>query len=392
MTNEPAMSMGLNELARMLCLDMQSNTEVEERLSRMLDTLHDQVVLLDARGVVVYINKATEHLTGYNRDEVLGSTPALWRLSESATHVERKLDIREDSRAPEHDVIRNVRKDGTVYEATVRSVPVSREDGSPSYTLLVERDVSDAAALERVQRRIAALTSHNLKTPLASMRWQLEMLRNGDMGHVSQEQQESLAEIHEGVTRMVGMVEQWYTVTNLDLGLHTLHSEKIPLENLVAEVLHELQLRIEQEEVSVRFSAHPVPFVLEADRDTVRTIVHALIFNAVKYNRANGTVDVEVLPLPNGDEYDGRSFSEDRVLLSVRDTGQGIPTGEQGRVFLERFHASNVEASYAAGAGLDLYITRALVQKLCGDIWFSSSEEGSHFVVAFPNVLQAQHA
>lgn len=386
MAIEPISSGFENELAHILCSELSSNERRAERLSHVFDALQEQVVILDMHGVIRYANRATEQLTGFSVEEMLGNTPALWRSRECARHTADVVNALERHVAPEREILRNVHKGGMMYETDVRVVLLADEDGSTNHAVLIEHDVRDAAALERVQRRVVALTSHNLKTPLASMRWQVEMMRNGDMGHVSKAQQECLDEIHEGITRTVGMVEQWLVVTNLDVGLYTPHAEQFALDAVVKEVLDELRLRIEQEGVSVRFDAGASPSMLEADRDSVRTIVHTLLFNAVKYNREGGEVHVEITTLPKNTEYHGRTFAEDRLVLSVQDTGNGIPEDEQVRVFQERFHASNLDDLHAAGAGLGLYITRALVQAMSGDIWFSSSSEGSHFVVAVPSV------
>jgi PAS domain S-box-containing protein len=346
--------------------------------------LQELVVVTDAQGVIVYANKATEQVTGYPLDEVVGSTPTLWRLDGHKGSDPDVWGTVVSEKQPYHSTVRNVRSDGTMYDAAVQVAPVVEADGTVRFCLYVERDTTDADALERIQRRVIALTSHNLKTPLASVRWQAEMLRDGEMGRVSKDQRESIEEMLDGVTRTIGMVEQWLTVTHLDMGDYTPNNESLVLNAIVEDVLAGLQPRIEQEGVTVHSTPDPSPCSIVIDADSIRTIVHTLIFNAVKYNRDEGTVDVDVVTLAPEQDFAGKSFPETRAVLSVRDTGLGIPTDEQEQVFRECYHGSNSGAMKAGGSGLGLYIAGKLVRALQGDIWFSSSEQGSHFIVAIP--------
>lgn len=383
MTSESMKSVMMNELAHALRVEGDT-THTITRLSLLFDELQEQIVVTNPQGVIVYANTTTERITGFSSDEIVGYTPTLWRL-EKQTADETFWDTMVKNRKQYHDTVRNVRKNGTVYESNVQVIPVFEDDGNIDFFFCIERDMSNVSALERVQRRVVALTSHKLKTPLTAMRWQAEILRDGEMGQLSKSQQESVEDMLAGIVRMVGIIEQWLSVTNLDLGLYTPHGERVVLDSVVQDVLNELQLRIEQEGVSVHVTSKPSSVSILADALSIHTILHSLIFNAVKYNRQGGTVNIHIETLPVQHEYVGRVFPEERVIISVLDTGLGIPTEDQGKVFNERFHGSNIETIQSEGAGLGLYIARKLVHTVSGDIWFTSSEEGSHFVVAVPN-------
>lgn len=371
-------------LRRVFCQAPTGSAPGNEPLLRMCDALQELVCIVGGDGTIVYTNAAVQALSGYDANEVLGETPALWKIPEHESHTEAYWASIANRGETCRETVRCVRKDKTMYEAEVTIVPLPREDGEPLCFLYVEHDVSSAAKLERIHRRVAALTSHNLKTPLAAMRWQVEMLRDGDMGRVSKEQRTALDEVLESVTRTITMVEQWFTTTNLDLGLHAPQPETLVVESVVQDVLSALQLRIAQEGVSVAFTPNPSPQSILADRDSLYAIVYTLIFNAVKYNREGGSVNIDVVIQSPQSEYAGKVFAAERLVLSVRDTGVGIPAQEQERVFRERFQASNLDDARASGAGLGLYTARALTQELCGDIWFTSSSAGSHFCVALP--------
>ena len=384
MADHHEMPQHATELRRALCADATDVASGAAPLGSFCGSLQELVGVLAVDGTIVYVNAAVHALTGYTVEEVHGKTPALWKPSEHESHADTFWAGIHERGERHRETIRCVRKNGTMYEAEVTIAPLPHADEAPARLLYVAHDVSSAAKLERIHRRVAALTSHNLKTPLAAMRWQVEMLRDGDMGRVLKEQCAALDDVLGSITRTIAMVEQWFTTTNLDLGRHTPQPEPIVLGDVVQDVLDELQLRIAQEGVSVTVAPNASPCRVVADRDSIRTIVHALIFNAVKYNREGGSVQIETFMLPAQRDYAGKVFPTEHAVLSVQDTGVGIPAEDQHRVFRECFHASNIDAGRTGGAGLGLYTAFALTQELAGALWFTSSPEGSRFTLAVP--------
>jgi signal transduction histidine kinase len=280
--------------------------------------------------------------------------------------------------------LRNKRKDGMLYDAEVRIMPVMGAGETIRFFLGVERDISTVQQLQRAQREFIALASHNLKTPLASMRWYSEMLLDNDAGKLSTSQREYVEEIHNGATRMVALIQQWLTINRIDLGLYVFHNETMNVDDVVQEVLNDMRQRIEEHHLSVHFKVSVSSSIMVADRDAIKTIVHTLVLNAIKYNKDGGSITIETAFVPAHQEYVGRSFDTTRLAISVCDTGMGIPSEEQGRVFQQFFRGSNVERMQSEGAGLGLFLTHQLITTLGGDIWFSSSEEGSKFYIALP--------
>jgi signal transduction histidine kinase len=110
-----------------------------------------------------------------------------------------------------------------------------------------------------------------------------------------------------------------------------------------------------------------------SDRNIIRTILHNLLTNAVKYNPEKGLITFKV------------KREDKKVLFQVSDSGYGIPKSEQSKVFTKYFRAANIKDKEASGTGLGLYLTKLLIKSIQGKIRFSSREnEGTTFTVSLP--------
>jgi len=384
MPPEPLPSTALYNLAQTVSAEGEGGLEQVAEVLRILEMLDELAIVTDPRGMIVYANTAAERITGYRVNELVGKTPALWGHQMDEGFYQEMWRTITEQKTQYRGSLRNKRKDGTLYDAEVHIVPVVGTGDTIRFFLGVERDVSAMQQLQRAQREFIALASHNLKTPLASMRWYAEMLLDNDAGKLSKSQREYVEEIHNGSKRMVALIQQWLTINRIDLGLYVFHNETINMDEVVQEVLGEMRQRIEERHLSVHFQVSASPCIMVADRDAIKTIVHTLILNAIKYNNDGGSITIEPTYVPAHQEYVGKSFDTTRVGLSVCDTGMGIPSEEQGRVFQQFFRGSNVEKMQSEGAGLGLFLTRQLITTLGGDIWFLSSEAGSKFYIALP--------
>jgi len=363
---------------------MEECAQPLEGLLYLAEWSEDLVMLTNAQGDIIYTNDAVERVTGFSREEVLGSRARVWGYELDSAQQEA-IWVRVTTERKQHQAtVRNKHKDGRVYDAEVRVVPLVGANGSVKHCLVMERNVSDARQLERAKREFIALASHNLKTPLASMRWYAEMLLDGDAGSLKQDQREYIEEVLQGAKRMNDLIHTWLSITSIDLGTYTCEEKRVAVETVVERTVEELAARAQSMQVTVTHTPPVSPCVIIADEEVLHTIVHALLKNAVKYNRVGGSVSIELKQCAVGDECGGRVFTSEQVLLAVHDTGIGVPIDEQGMVFQQFFRGSNVEQQQSQGAGLGLFYARELARLCGGTMWFSSSEEGSDFYLALP--------
>lgn len=149
------------------------------------------------------------------------------------------------------------------------------------------------------------------------------------------------------------------------------------MEQLIRSVAKELQPQVKEKQIAVELVFAKKNSLIETDPQLMRMIVQNLLSNAVKYTPRKGKISCVL-------ELDQR---QKRVLLTVSDNGCGIPTKDQAHIFDKLFRADNAREKDSEGAGLGLYIVKAVIDLIGGKIWFESEEnKGTTFYLTLPLV------
>ncbi len=228
---------------------------------------------------------------------------------------------------------------------------------------------AEAEAALRVRDEFLAVAAHELKTPIAIMKGYAQLLRRRAEAFPPKERK-LLAAIDMGADRMDRLVKDLLEVTQLQRRQLNFAMESIDLQALAQEAADAAAMTATRHEVRV-LSSGPV-FVM-GDRGRLEQVLANLLTNAIKYWPDGGTVEVEV------------AARDGEAVVSVRDRGVGIPADRQGRIF-EYFYRAHTGTKYDfGGMGVGLYISREMVSRNGGRMWFESREgEGSTFHFSLP--------
>ena len=255
-----------------------------------------------------------------------------------------------------------------IFQATASPI---RSGGQVTGVVLLMFDVTQKQQLEQQRREFTANVSHELKTPLHSISGYAELLKSG---MVAQEDVGGFSErIYRESQRMIRLVEDILKLSRLDEGAGNYTMEPVDLASVAENVVRELESTAQMQDVTIGFRGEPaqvqgVPHLLSA-------IVANLSTNAIKYNRPEGRVEVTVENTPNG------------AVLTVADTGIGIPEEHRERIF-ERFYRVDKSHSKAVGGtGLGLSIVKHAAQIHDAQVELDSREnEGTTIRIRFPKV------
>jgi signal transduction histidine kinase len=217
------------------------------------------------------------------------------------------------------------------------------------------------------------VAAHELKTPVAIMKGYAQaLLRTSE--EVSPRRRKMLEAVDRGANRIDGIVNDLLDVSRLLAGVLDLSSQRIDLREMVEETVDRMALNAPKHRLQVK--AQPV--VVEGDRDRLEQVLANLLDNALRYSPEGGDVVVEVT-------VKGRE-----AVVSVKDEGVGIPEEKQGRIF-ERFYRAHTKTPYDyGGMGVGLYISREIVKRHGGRMWFES-REGVGSTFAFSLLLEGSH-
>jgi signal transduction histidine kinase len=257
------------------------------------------------------------------------------------------------------------------------TAPQQAADEPERAALVVHQDVSALKETERLKDEFIGIAAHELRTPVAVLKGYAQMLliqtARGKGPALVDWQVEALHSIDQGTVRLVELIEDLLDVTRLQAGRLELRSEPIDLVALTKRVIARLQMTTEQHMLSLNSSLDSL--VITADPRRLEQVLGNLISNAVKYSPEGGPVELRISEEPG----------QGTALLCVHDHGIGIPKEQQVHIFERFVRASNTNTYGIGGTGLGLYLSRELVERFGGHIWFESSEgEGSTFFISLP--------
>ncbi len=225
----------------------------------------------------------------------------------------------------------------------------------------------------KMKTEFIRIASHQLRTPLSSLRWANDLLMNGGITKPNEEQMEYLEIIKEGNQRMLKLINDLLDVTKIEMGNLTIAFKPVDLKSIAEQTVKDLAPLAKANNVGIKFSAEEnLPFVL-SDPEKCQMVFSNLIENAVKYSKGRGEVEISM-------RREG-----DSILTDIKDQGVGIPKTQQKNIFQKFFRSDNVMKHQTVGSGLGLFIVKAIVDANKGKIWFKSEENiGSTFYFKLP--------
>lgn len=282
------------------------------------------------------------------------------------------------------EIIRH--RDGTALPVLVNAVALDSRvldwngsgDGEiEPAAIVVQQDVTALKEAERLKDEFIGIAAHELRTPLAVIKGFAQMLisqtARGNGPELAEWQAEAIQDIDQATSRLVELTEDLLDVTRLQAGRLELNPEPTDLVALARRIIARFQVTTEKHIISFYTSCEHI--VVEADPRRIEQVVSNLLNNAIKYSPEGGEIAVTA----HEDEQGGAA------ILSIRDSGIGIPVGQQGRIFSRFARADNARDSNIGGTGLGLYLSHELVERHNGRIWFESVQNlGSTFYVSLP--------
>lgn len=322
------------------------------------DNMSEGVMLLNEQGIILSINKAASRLFSASKYCVgkdillLNNSLALQELlrqAKSGAHSEITMQL-----------------DGTDYQ--INASPIV-SGGAVSGIALLIFDISQKEKAEQMRREFTANVSHELKTPLHSISGYAELLQNSMVK--AEDVPQFSGRIYGEAQRMIALVDDIIKLSHLDEGAEDAKWEDVDLYALAKETVRILQPSAEENKVTLTVTGQSanmmgVPALLNG-------IIYNLCDNAIKYNRENGSVSIDI-----------RETEQD-VILSVSDTGIGIPEEHAQRVFERFYRVDKSHSKEVGGTGLGLSIVKHAAKLHHATIELHSVVDGGTTVtVSFP--------
>lgn len=226
--------------------------------------------------------------------------------------------------------------------------------------------------LDKTKDEFLSIASHQLRTPLTSIKGYVDMLRDGDFGEVNEAQKNALDETFSSSERMVRLINDFLNISRLQTGKFTIEKRPTSFDDLVQQEVNMLKLVAAQSDIKINAKIDKINDV-NLDVEKVQQVVVNMIDNAIYYSKPNSTIEVKLKKSKNFAEF------------TVKDTGIGVPKEDQEKLFSKFFRAPNARTRRPDGTGVGLFLSKKVVVGHKGEIIFKSEEgKGSTFGFKLP--------
>lgn len=253
------------------------------------------------------------------------------------------------------------------------NVTLQQKVESATHRLKVAND--NLQALDKTKDEFLSMASHQLRTPLTSVKGFLSMLEDGDAGPVSPQQHELLSYATDSSQRMIGMISDLLDVSRMSAGRFVIEKAPTDLAEVVQQEVHQLGLSARNKRVELKLDLpnRPLPPVM-VDEGKTRQVIMNYIDNAIYYTPEKGTITVKLRRIPGN-----------KVRYEVIDNGIGVPLAAQKQLFQKFYRADNAKVRRPDGTGLGLFLAKRVIEAQGGTILFKSEEgKGSLFGFELP--------
>ena len=337
---------------------MMKLSEQNDEFSQIISSMSEGLILLNEQGSIIAINRTARKIFGAKDDAVGTDFLTLDRspeLSCAITEAEKNS----------HSEIM-LSKNGREYQFNISRI---KSEGKTLGTLILGFDITEKAFAERNRQEFTANVSHELKTPLQSIIGSAELLQNGLVK--PEDTARFIGNIKNEATRLVSLINDIIRLSQLDEKAEPTR-ESIDLTAIANEVVEVLTPSSEEKKIKLSLECDNI--TLNGVRRYIYEIIYNLCDNAIRYNKEGGKVDVAI-------KKRGKS-----TVITVADTGIGIPAEHQARVFERFYRVDKSHSKETGGTGLGLSIVKRAVMLHNGKVELTSTVgEGTTVKVVLPD-------
>jgi len=350
-----------DEAARQVGEQMTGISRAQRLLEAVLGSMVSGVLVVDSQARIIIVNPAATELLGLQHKKVVGEhySTAIFHPDLTAgvpAAIYKGIPMRTEVTVGQPPRQR-------IFVVSVTPLRGARVEAG---AVLLLHDITALRSLERSRRELVANISHELKTPVTSIRGFAETLLQGGVGR--EEEERFLRIMLEEADRLSRLVGQLLELATLEAPTFHLETERLDLASVVTAATGAMEGAAREKDVTIRVEAGEGPVWVNGDRNYLVEAVTNLIDNAIKFSPAGGVVTVGLRP-------DG-----DNALVWVTDTGPGIPSEHVGHVFERFYRVDGSRSRTDGGAGLGLAIVKHIVQAHGGEVGVESQEgRGSTF-------------
>jgi PAS domain S-box-containing protein len=360
-------------------------SEVANRSEIVINAIGDGVIAIDAMGTIQLINPAAQQILGWGKQDALAlNYKSILQLSDLNN---KDLDPAVDPIMQVLNTNQLIRSSALIIKTKsgkkITSSLVVSPIGTPgSGVITVFRDMTKEKAEEQEQAEFISTASHEMRTPVASIEGYLGLALNPNTAQIDAKARDFIMKAHEAAQHLGRLFQDLLDVSKSEDGRMTSTPKVVDMAAYTATITQGLIQKATEKGLTLVYkptdnsgqkTITPVYYVNQ-DNDHIREILDNLIENAIKYTlTGNVVVDVQ--------------GTDSKVIVSVKDSGLGIPAEDVPHLFQKFYRVDNLDRSAIGGTGLGLYLSRRLAEAMQGRLYLESVHgQGSTFFLELPRV------
>jgi len=346
----------------------------KRRIDTLINNMHDPVMGLDENKKIIFMNNVALKITGLKAENVIGKPVQNVALSNDLIRM-LVQDMFSDKALDSKKIPVKIYADNkeSYFEKEIipiKIIPTGEKEEKLIGNVIILQNITSYKELDFAKTNFIATVSHELKTPISSIKMSLQLLENKTVGLMNEEQQTLLESIKEDANRLLKITAELLNMTQVESGSIQLVAKACDAKEIMQYAINTNKTLADKKNIKLIFTtADNLPAVL-TDKDKTAWVLTNLISNALRYSHDNASVQL------------GINLLNEKIVFSVRDTGQGISTEYIDKIFDRYFR---IPGSKKEGTGLGLSISKEFIEALGGSIHVKSDlASGSSFSVMLP--------
>ena len=329
----------------------------KKRLETLINNMHDPIIGLDNEGVILFVNDEALKIIGLKLDDVVGKSAASLALKND---LMRSLIVNDFESPKAHPM--KIFADGkeSYFEKEIVAITVKPTGEEQSITIgevIILRNITLFKELDFAKTNFIATVSHELKTPISSIKLSLKLLEKSETGSINEEQKQLIDSIKEDSQRLLKITGELLELSQLETGNIQLNMEKSNPYEIVNYATEAVKVQAEQKHIALIIDAEDNLSEVKADSEKTSWVLINFLTNAIRYSSEDSKITVKL------------KQENDQIVFQVTDTGKGIDNRYKAKVFDKYFQ---IPGSHKSGTGLGLAISKEFIEAQSGTIGVES--------------------
>jgi len=369
--------------------------ESEEKYRDLFENARDTNFIIDIEGYFLKMNRMGLQILRVTEDEIKGSHISEWLTPESYERVKQRLMKRQRGESLDAaDIIEVICKNNDHRWAEIKTRVIKKNDKIEihgiarditekrlleiklkEYTQKLEQSYKELKESDRIRTEFTSNITHELLTPLTSVKGFVELLNDETMGKINNDQKKSIEIISRNTERLIQLIKELLDAANIEKNLFGMRFGLVSMNSILSKCIQEIYPQATSRHITIIEDIKELPKIW-GDEERLAQVISNLLNNAVKFTPHDGIVTVAAYNEP------------EKIRISITDTGIGIPHDKIFFIFDRFYQADSSTSRKYGGVGLGLSIAKSIIEKHYGSIWAESKGIGTTFHITLPKLRE----